>query len=248
MEDFTHLAEKIRPHTEYLYFHIMGEPLMHPQLFTFLDVAGDLGFRVILTTNGTLLPQVGEGLLASSALHKINISLHAFEANSGVDMDSYLAGCLNFAQKSRACGLLCSMRLWNLGDGLHRENDRILDKIETYFPKPWVQNSKGFRLENRLFLEWGEKFQWPDLTAPDLGEDCFCYGLRDQVGVLWDGTVVPCCLDHEGDIALGNLFSQTMDQILQGQRAQNLYTGFSQRKAREILCQRCGYARKFEKR
>ncbi len=248
VETFTHLAEKIRPHTEFLYLHVMGEPLCHPHLLTFLQVAGDLGFRVILTTNGTLLPQVGEGLLQAKALHKINLSLHAFEANDGVDMDKYLDGCLDFAQKSRETGLLCSLRLWNLGEGLHRENDHILEKLETYFPKAWAENTKGYRLANRLFLEWGEKFQWPDLSAEDLGESCFCYGLRDQVAVHWDGTVVPCCLDHEGDIPLGNLFETTLEEILQGDRARNLYQGFSGRKAVEPLCRRCGYARKFDKR
>ena len=88
-------------------------------------------------------------------------------------------------------------------------------------------------------------FDWPGRDAPDRGERCFCYALRDQIGVLADGTVVPCCLDHEGDMALGNLFKQELKEIMSTPRAQEIYAGFSQRKAREELCRRCGYARRF---
>ena len=96
-----------------------------------------------------------------------------------------------------------------------------------------------------MYLEHGDKFDWPELSAPDGGETGFCYGLRDQIGVLCDGTVVPCCLDHEGDLALGNLFTQEMEEILASPRANAIYDGFSSRKAVEPLCRRCGYASRF---
>ena len=88
-------------------------------------------------------------------------------------------------------------------------------------------------------------FDWPDMSAEELGENCFCYGLRDQVGVLCDGTVVPCCLDHDGDIPLGNLFERELDEILVSPRAGAIREGFSHRLAVEELCRRCGYARRF---
>ena len=124
-------------------------------------------------------------------------------------------------------------------------NAQILDTLERYFPKPWTVERKGTRLANRVYLEYGDKFDWPDLTAPDGGSGVFCHGLRDQIGILCDGTVVPCCLDHEGDIALGNLFEQSMEEILDSPRAKAIYDGFSQRKATEELCRKCGYARRF---
>ena len=88
-------------------------------------------------------------------------------------------------------------------------------------------------------------FDWPDMSAEELGENCFCYGLRDQVGVLCDGTVVPCCLDHDGDVPLGNLFERELDEILASPRAVSIREGFSRRRAVEELCRRCGYARRF---
>ena len=243
-EEFSTLLPKIRPYTDFLYFHLMGEPLLHPKLERFLTLAGEAGFKVILTTNGTLLPKQQEILLKSPALHKVNISLHAFEANDlTVPFEDYLSGFFTFGKAAEGKKLI-AYRLWNQG-GQDEKNNDILAAMAKFFPKPWVQERRGTRIGERIYLEYGDKFDWPDLNAADGGEGVFCHGLRDQLGILCDGTVVPCCLDHEGDIALGNLFSQSMEEILESPRAKAIYDGFSQRKAAEELCRKCGYARRF---
>ena len=240
------LLPKLRPYTDYLYFHLMGEPLCHPHLQEFLRLAGQQGFRVILTTNGTLLPQVQEILIYADGLHKINISLHAFEANDlSIPFSEYLNGCFSFGKAAEGSKLVV-YRLWNQG-GADARNQEILRTMEKFFPKPWKQQRRGIQIGDRVFLEYGDKFDWPDLAAPEGGEQVFCYGLRDQLGVLCDGTVVPCCLDHEGDLALGNLFSSSLEEILDTPLAQDIYQGFSQRKATQELCRKCGYARRFSK-
>ena len=244
LEEFTLLAWKLRPHTEYLYFHLMGEPLLHPLLGEFLELSRALGFKVMLTTNGTLLKERGELLCESPALHKVNISLQSFEANAGGDFDAYFGNCIAFAERATAAGKRCELRLWNR-NGLESLNPAIEARLEAAFPKPWAKSREGWKLREKLWLEPGDRFDWPDLNAGDRGESCFCYGLRDQIGVLCDGTVVPCCLDHEGDIALGNLFSGDLDEILRSPRASAIRDGFSSRRAVEALCRRCGYARRF---
>ena len=243
-EEFSSLLPRLRPWTDYLYFHLMGEPLCHPQLEEFLSLSGELGFRVILTTNGTLLRRRQDMLLSSPALHKVNISLHAFEAN---DLDrpfsAYLEDCLAFGKAAEGSKLV-TYRLWNQG-GQDLKNREILTALEQAFPGPWAENRRGHRLGTGVFLEYGDKFDWPDLSAPEGDAHVFCYGLRDQLGILCDGTVVPCCLDHEGDLALGNLFTQDLEEILSSPRARAIYNGFSQSKATEELCRKCGYARRF---
>ena len=242
--EFSVLIQKLRPWTDFLYFHLMGEPLCHPKLERFLTLAGDAGFKVILTTNGTLLAKYRQMLLSAPALHKVNVSLHAFEANDlSVPFETYLDGCFSFGQAAEGQKIV-SYRLWNNG-GADEKNGQILDTMKKYFPGEWVTERRGTRIGQRLYLEYGDKFDWPDLTAPDGGEKVFCYGLRDQIGVLCDGTVVPCCLDHEGDIALGNLFAQELGEILESPRAKAICQGFSDGKAAEELCCRCGYARRF---
>lgn len=243
-EEFTQLLPKLRPYTDFLYFHLMGEPLCHPKLEKFLFLAGQVGFRVILTTNGTLLAKNQELLLRSPALHKVNISLHAFEANDlSIPFAEYLHGAFAFGQAAKG-KCIVSYRLWNQG-GADEKNDEILCAAAKYFPQPWVQERNGQRLADKIYLEHGEKFDWPDQNAAEGEENLFCYGLRDQLGVLSDGTVVPCCLDHDGDLALGNLFAQSVEEILQTPRAKTIYEGFSRRIAVEELCRKCGYARRF---
>lgn len=243
-EEFAFLAARLRPHAAYLYFHLMGEPLLHPQLRELLEIADGLGFRVMLTTNGTLLGEKGDILCESAALHKVNISLQSFEANAGGKLGAYLDGCIAFARKAVDAGKGCEFRLWNR-NGLDRLNPEIETRLAAAFPQPWQRSRQGWKLGDRLWLEPGERFDWPALGAEDQGESCFCYGLRDQVGVLCDGTVVPCCLDHEGDVPLGNLFEQSLEEILESPRARAIFEGFSRRRAVEPLCRRCGYARRY---
>ena len=245
-EAFAQLLPKLRPWTDFLYFHLMGEPLCHPHLEEYLRLAGQAGFRVILTTNGTLLPKTQEMLLAEPGLHKVNISLHAFEANDlEVPFAQYLSDCFAFGKAAEG-KVLTVYRLWNNG-GADALNETILSSMEEAFPKPWVVERRGTRIGYRVYLEYGDKFDWPDLSAQDHGSGCFCYGLRDQIGVLCDGTVVPCCLDHEGDIPLGNLFRDDLEDIINTSMAKAIYDGFTRHRAAEELCRRCSYARRFTK-
>ena len=244
--EFAALLPKLQPWTDYLYFHLMGEPLCHPYLQEYLRLAGEAGFKVILTTNGTLLSDRQDILLAAPGLHKVNISLHAFEANDlQMSFEDYLSGCFAFGKAAEGEKLI-SYRLWN-GGGQDALNRQILDTMKQYFPGQWVQERKGIRIGQRVYLEYGDKFDWPDLSAQDGGETVFCYGLRDQLGVLCDGTVVPCCLDHEGDLALGNLLTDSMEDILESPRARAIFEGFSRGQAAEELCRKCGYARRFSR-
>ena len=183
---------------------------------------------------------------------KISISLHSFEGNTPAGtLDGYLNDCITYAKAAAQAGKLCAFRLWNLDgettQGANQENDHILQLLHDAFPGEWKTDWKGATLAPHIYLEWGEKFEWPDLTAPEHEGKAFCYGLRDHVGVLCDGTVVPCCLDHEGDIPLGNLFEQPLDEILASSRAQAIYNGFSNGSACEELCRKCGYSRRFTK-
>ena len=214
--EFRLLAEKLRPATRYLYLHLMGEPLLHPELPALLAIAGELNFLVNITTNGTLLPQVGETLLAAPAVRKVSISLHSLEANDSRVFSAYLGSCISFAKRAAAAGKLTGLRLWNLDGSLPGQNDLnapMLEELHRAFPGEWPPVREGHKIAERIYLEFGERFEWPDLSAGEREGDAFCYGLRDQFGVLCDGTVVPCCLDHEGDLALGNLFTQPLEEI-----------------------------------
>ena len=244
-EEFRLGAQRLRGFADYLYFHLMGEPLLHPKLGEFFDIANELGFRVIITTNGTLLDKRGDVLLSATALHKVSISLHCYEANSiGISVEEYLKSCFDFCSQAADKGIIAVMRLWNEG-GENSLNQKILDEMHSFFSGEWKQIYSGYKLRDRVFLEWGRKFDWPDVESMYVGDDHSCYGLRDQVGVLSDGRVVPCCLDAEGAVTLGNIFESPLEQILSTPRALALKSSFEKKKVSEELCKHCGYAKRY---
>lgn len=247
--EFRHIGEKLRHHADYFYLHVMGEPLLHPQLDEILEICLELGVRVCLTTNGTLLEHQRGCLLQASALHKVSLSLHSMEGNGVTSLENYLESVWDFSAAAASRGIIACLRLWNIG-GADSRNQEILAFLggkTGYAPMSWPQPRLGsWRLEENLYLEQAEKFDWPDLNAPEQDAQ-FCYALRSQVAVLCDGTVVPCCLDHEGDIPLGNLFAQSLEEILASPRAEELYQGFTHRRPTEELCRRCGYAARFNR-
>ena len=240
---FASVLDKLTGHTQYIYYHLMGEPLTHPELPVFLEMATQKGFRSVITTNGTLLSQRG-GELIRAGVHKVSISLHSFEGQDEAAFVAYLNQVAEFADAASKAGVLISLRLWNKGfDG--GRNRMAAELLQQALPGEWTENTRGCRIREKLYLEYGDRFQWPDPDAPIQGESVFCYGLRDHFGILCDGTVVPCCLDSDGNIPLGNIFTEEISDILASDRAKAMVDGFSCRKASEELCRRCGYAQRF---
>ena len=241
--EFETVLGRLEGITGYLYYHLMGEPLTHPELPQMLAIATERGFKSQITTNGVLLPDRGQALIEAK-VHKVNISVHSFEEGTDQDYVNYIRGCLDFADRASGAGVIVVLRLWNNGYDEGR-NISTIDLIREAFPGDWTETPRGTRIREKLYLEHGDRFDWPDLGAQDGGDAVFCYGLKDHFGILSDGTLVPCCLDHNGDIPLGNVYEQSVEEILSSPRAKAMREGFSCRKASEELCRKCGYARRF---
>ena len=248
--EFARIVGNLRGITEYLYLHVLGEPLTHPMLPTFIEYATKSGFKVAITTNGTLLPKLGKALIASG-VYKVNISLHSFEKYGSQEAQkNYISNCIEFADEASMNGVLCVLRLWNK---VNTENS-IEEKLNEYtskllhehFGNDWTLGARGARIRNKLHLEYGERFEWPDSNNEDLGDRVFCHGLSDHFGILCDGTVIPCCLDADGSIPLGNIFESDIRTILSSERATAIKDGFAKKLATEELCRRCPYARRFK--
>lgn len=238
--EFDLLTDKLRGKIKFLYFHLMGEPLLHRHLPEFICVAREKGFIPVLTTNGTLLSRAQAVLEARP--YKMQVSLHSHEGNGRENLEQYVDETMRFTVEAADKGVIMVLRLWNQG-GYDKENERLLDTVAGYFPRPWSACQNGWRLADNVFIEYGRMFEWPQDEKNGNGvNDAFCYALRNQIGVLVDGTVVPCCLDSAGTLALGNLFEQNLDEVLASPRARAIYDGFTQHKAVEPLCRHCGYA------
>jgi len=211
-KSFEYIIKSVRPYTDHVYFHLMGEPFLNANLKRFLEISRENELKVNITTNGTLLNNVKDVLLNAPALRQINISLHSFEANNqGVDFNEYIDTIIHFVKEiTEKTNVICSLRLWNLDTRYTASNNMnidILKLLENEFNldcdlKEKLREKNSFKLKNNVYISMGEKFKWPSLKVEELGERAFCYGLRDQIGILVDGTVVPCCLDSEGSILI----------------------------------------------
>ena len=244
-DEFNLILDRLSGQTEYIYYHLMGEPLLHPLLPVFLKTAKNKGYKSMITTNGTLLNKCGDEII-NSGIHKVNISVHSFEESDNDEYLSYLGKIADFAEKANNAGVIIVLRFWNNGID-EAKNNFAIDYFRSRFDGDWAENSKGLRIRNKMFIEYGDRFGWPDKNAEIQGDEVFCYGLRDHFGILCDGTVVPCCLDSDGVINLGNVFDSDIESILSSERAAAMKSAFDCRKASEELCRRCAYAQRFSK-
>ena len=243
-EQFETVLQQLSGMTQYIYYHLMGEPLTHPQLPELIAMAGQRGFRSVITTNGTLLKSRGQALL-DSGVHKVSVSLHSFEEDDQEKNIRYLEEVAAFGEAAVEKGIILCYRLWNRGHDGGR-NSLAETVLHRCLGENWTPNSRGYRIRDKMFLEFGDRFRWPDTRAEFRSDRVYCHGLLDQFGILCDGSVVPCCLDSEGAITLGNVFQSPLTEILESPRARAMREGFHCRRATEELCRRCGYAERFD--
>lgn len=259
VEDFSKRLEEIKPFTDFIYFHVKGEPLLHPEIDQLLDISNEKGFKVNITTNGTLINKTKHKLLNKPALRQMNFSLHSFEQHAeSKDKEEYVGNILSFAKEATSQSeMIVSLRLWNLTQdnvtNLERQRNRqILEIIEKEFNLNYkieelIVPGSGVKIAERIFINQDYEFQWPALHEEEDDGRGFCLGLRDQAGILTNGTVIPCCLDGEGIINLGNINDTYFADIIEGDRAKRIVNGFSRRVAVEELCRKCGYRKRFGK-
>lgn len=258
-ETFIEILKQIKPFTDYLYLHVKGEPLLHPSLGRFLDVSNEQGFKVNITTNGTLIGKVAEILLEKPAVRQMNFSLHSFDGNQiELSKDKYIDDILTFASRAMVeSKMMISLRLWNLDEALLTEDQRkrnidIIRRIEEKFKLPYqiqgnLSEGKALKIGERVYLNQDYEFKWPDLREEEDFSKGSCFGLRHQIGILVNGTVVPCCLDGEGIINLGNIHESDFANIINGKRAETIKVGFCNQRIVEELCRKCGYRKRFNK-
>lgn len=219
-DEFKIVLEKIKPYTEYIYLHVKGEPTLHPDFETFVKLAYEEGFNINLTTNGTLLKN---HLNITKYLRQINISLHATNSEEIIKTAKNIDNTI------------INFRIWNKNE--NKDAVKLLEKeFNTKIPE-----KPNFTLADNKFLSQRNLFEWPNMENMELNETGYCYGLNTQLAILVDGTVVPCCLDNNGDINLGNIYMSNIDEIINSQKALDIINGFRKRVAVEELCKKCTY-------
>ena len=244
---------------ENVYFHILGEPSLHPGFVHYLKVLETTPLKLNLTTNGTTIARVGMHLLQSPALRQVNFSTHAYGELEAAHAEKHLQDVLDFCQMALAArpDLYINLRLWNAGDfpDANRQkewNQFLIAQVAQTFDLDgnaapdidhFCSRHKSFPVKGRLYLHQDSRFEWPgNGENSNVGT---CHALETHVGILHDGRVVPCCLDYQGKIALGNILNQSLDEILKSPLAISLQEGFQKRELRHPLCQKCTFCKRF---
>lgn len=238
IEEFKCVIEKIKDYTDTIYLHVKGEPLVHPNLIDFLNIAEEHNIKVNLTTNGTLFPNVVDKLKECKSLKKINFSLHS-ENNK----ENYLEDIFKNVEKLPEVTVV--YRLWTLNNGeLDEKSTQTVNKLVSHYKLSTeivdkIKNENNVKIKDRIFVDKDNEFEWPSITNHN---SCgFCYALKTHIAILVDGTVVPCCLDSNGIIDLGNIYNQSLEEIINSDRYQILKKSFQDRKPSEDLCKSCTY-------
>lgn len=252
VEEFDKITNEISPLTNIICLHLMGEPLLHPNIKEIFEIANRKNLNVYLTTNGTLIKQ-NLDLLKTGVAKRISVSLHSYEANENYNflddyLESVISSCKDIADNSQTC---IEFRLWNENDSVNAKNtlnNTIIEKLNEIFSTHLTNETlqRHTNLTDTVYISFADTFEWP-ITTENKAENStkFCYGLRSHFGILCDGTVVACCLDSEGKLALGNIFNSNISDILNTPRAKNIYNGFKSRKSVEEFCKTCTFANKF---
>lgn len=236
LDNFRQITEQLSNYTDYFHLHVKGEPLVHPELENILKIFEEYGIKVNITTNGTLLKDKIHILIGSKALRQVNISLHA----ETKDPEKYFYECVEAGKQLAKNGIFVSFRLWN-GEGGLTLKQRLFELFDEHYI-----NGNRITLAENIFLSLDEFWEWPSVSHDFIGETGICNGLRHHIGILVDGTVVPCCLDGEGEAKLGNIFETPFDDIWKNNilpHRNNMYN----RKLTLELCRHCSYREKFNK-
>jgi len=113
------------------------------------------------------------------------------------------------------------------------------------FSKIDLKFKKSFPLGGRFSMHFDSRFRWPNMNDQVLGQIGFCHALTSHIAIHADGRVVPCCLDKEAKINLGNIFETDFSEILKSSRLLNMKAGFARGELCESLCQRCEFIQRF---
>ncbi len=258
LHDFERILKQAKPLTKEVCLHLMGEPLAHPEIDKVLELTEKYQVPVQLTTNGFNIDRRQELVLASKSIRQINFSLQSYRDNfPDRDIKPYLEKVVRFSSQAQLLRpeLYINYRLWNLGESgkAQLENEAIYLYLEEFWNisierKVLVENIKSKRIWNKVYLHFDSRFDWPSLSYPHQGNLGRCHALTSHIGIHADGTVVPCCLDKEAIINLGNILDQDLEAILQSERAIKMREGFKQGVLVEDLCQRCSYINRFKKK
>ena len=255
LDFFDRVMEQAKAYTKEIACHVVGDPLTQSNLGAYLDIIHKHGLKAMLTTSGYFLKKHSYDTLFHPCVKQINISLNSFNKNdTSITFEQYIQPVLALcdAKLAREEELFINLRVWNLDEMMSERtfNDTLFQRLATNFnvdldlDSIYKERPKSIRLASKILIHFDNYFEWPSLKNKNYGHGT-CQGLQSHIAILANGTVVPCCLDCDGIVELGDLHKSALNEILGSKRAVNMLEGFKEGKAVEELCQKCSYKDRF---
>jgi len=255
LEHFELIVAQVKPYTQEVALHMMGDPLVLSNLKEYLNILQRHKLRAFITTSGYYINQHHPSTLLHEATKQINISINSYNKNQNtLTLDEYLDPIFELIEYKLNHNIdkFINLRLWNLDEALSEQefNQNFFDKISTQFDisldskQIFTQKPKNIRIAPKTLLHFDHYFEWPSLDNPHYGNGT-CQGLDSHFGILSNGVVVPCCLDTQGVITLGDISKEPLEKILHTHKTKCIVDGFKKGIATEELCQKCSYKKRF---
>ena len=258
LEKFDDLNFQLKPYTKELAYHIVGDPLVLSNLHEYLNISLKHELKVNITTTANNINKKHYVALMNPSIKQINFSINSYNANSHKKtLDEYLNPILDFVKfaQEQKHEYFINFRIWNLDEEKSAKefNTKVFDKINETFntniniEEVYKERPKNIRIDRKIFFNFDEYFNWPSLQNEIVSTKGFCYGLDSHFGILTSGDVVPCCLDQNACINLGNTNNTQLSDILNSKRVREIQNGFKKGIIVEELCQKCEYRTRFDK-
>ena len=255
LEFFELVVKESKKFTNEIACHVVGDPLTLPNLLEYLDVIHKYKMKAVLTTSGYFMKKHSFSTLFHPSVKQINISLNSFNKNdTSFTFEQYMNPILNLCKEKvkRKKESFINLRMWNLDEQMSEkdfnselfkmlnENFDVILELNKLNPK----EKKSIRLDYKVRLHFDNYFEWPSMQNKEYGHGT-CQGLSSHIGILADGSVIPCCLDHNAVMALGNIKEQKLEDILTSSKVNNMIDGFKIGHCSEEMCLKCSYKERF---
>jgi len=268
--------------TDTVYFHLMGEPLLHPKVFDFMKYTFNNGFKIILVSNISSIRT--RRMEIRSILQYVNylvISLQSFDEESfkekkteKISFEEYIDLIKNVISTKYANNFKVRISIQIIENSKvkfknylrdirllsnNSELKQFMDKYFTSFFKTIANkyqlnhkpmeaqklNYKNFyyqpfdnvSISTRAVTTWANNMNESNKIRPAIVGKCDA--LHKQIGILANGEVVPCCLDYDGNIVLGNCQVDPLTEIMNSGQYQKLKEGFKKGRLYHSYCKKC---------
>jgi len=197
------------PDLEHLCMHNWGEPLLHKDIFKMIDYAKSKGVKyVVMNTNGTLLTEKMIHKIIDSKLDIIRFSIdgsaETFKKIRGVDLDKIEDNIIRLKKEKE-------IRRPELGMGVVFTIEEDTEGDAENYIVHWEEIVDHVRLQPKLITS-----PRTEICPEPFGKD---YG---KLVVLWDGRVIPCCVDYNANLTIGSVEHDTIQNLWKNEKIEIL--------------------------